>query len=375
MNRDLTPFVKKDLDTKIVLLTGPRQSGKTTLARMLYPSGDYFNFDYDTDRLSLQQKKWNREGPIVIFDELHKMKEWKRWVKGIFDVEGVRPRLLVTGSARMDTYRKVGDSLAGRFFQYRLHPFDSKEVKGDPEETLAALLHYGGFPEPFLKGSTTFYKKWRKSHLESVLRQDLLDIFSVRDIKAIETLVALLRERVGAPVSYSNLGRTLERDPATIKRWLEFLETVYVIFRVTPYSKQVARSLLKEPKYYFYDAAQVKGEGPRLENIVALSLLKELQFLEDTQGEEAVLHYLRTKDGLEVDFAIVINQEVTHLIEVKTSDAHVSKALYAFPAFQGAQKCQLVYQLKRSFSTLQGVQVASLAHWLAACDLSIKGSG
>src|SRR5262249_11241858 len=163
-----------------------------------------------------------------------------------------------------------------------------------PAEAYERLLAVGGFPEPFFEGTAAFYQRWRKTHLDIILRQDLLDLEKPREISAIETLIALLQRRVGSTVSYASLARDLERDPKTIQRWLISLENLFVIFRVTPYHRNIARSLLKEPKFYFYDLGRVVGdEGQKLENLVALSLKKELDFLADTQGTEGMLQFLR----------------------------------------------------------------------------------
>ena len=202
MKRYLTKYIQEDLAKKIVLLTGPRQTGKTTLSKMLKSDYDYFNFDNLEDRLSLQKKSWDRSKDLVIFDELHKLKNWKSWLKGVYDTEGIPPSLLVTGSAKLDTYKKVGDSLAGRFFQFRMHPLDLKEIKTfvNPEnlETeLEKLLEIGGFPEPFLNGTNRFYNRWKKSHLDIILKQDLIDLENVQQIIQIETLIQLLKNRVG----------------------------------------------------------------------------------------------------------------------------------------------------------------------------------
>ncbi|MGA2977304.1 MAG: AAA family ATPase [Spirochaetia bacterium] len=163
---------------KILFITGPRQSGKTTLAKMISPDHDCFNFDFPPHRLDIKERSWDRKKELVIFDELHKMKGWKSWLKGIYDVEGVTPAIVVTGSARLDMVRKSGDSLAGRFFQYRLHPFDIKEVRKeiDPADAFSRLMSVGGFPEPFLQNDRTFYNRWRRSHTDQILRQDLIDL-------------------------------------------------------------------------------------------------------------------------------------------------------------------------------------------------------
>ncbi len=380
MKRYVESYILKDLPGKIVLLTGPRQAGKTTLSKQLFSSFDYFNYDTASDRMRLSKKSWDREKQLVIFDELHKMKLWKRWLKGVYDTEKNPPHILVTGSARLNTYRKAGDSLAGRYFQYRLHPLDLKEVHyflaEDPNSSFETLMRCGGFPEPFFYNDEIYYQRWARSHIDIILRQDLIDMFAVRDIRAIETLVHLLKQRVGTCVSYANLARDLERDANTVKRWLELLEELYIIFRVTPYSKNIARSLLKEPKFYFYDVAQAKSDaGAQLENLVACALLKELNFIEDTMGVQTRLHYLRTKDGKELDFLIAINDIPQYIIEVKWSDETPSTAFKHFQSFlPHVKNIQLVKNLPREATYPNGVEVRSLVNWLVTLDLSDAGT-
>jgi predicted AAA+ superfamily ATPase len=373
MDRLLLPHLKNDLLQKIVLLTGPRQSGKTTLAQKLFPDFEYFTYDLAEHRVDLLEKSWRRDCDLIIFDELHKMKNWKSWLKGIYDTRGLTPPMLVTGSARLDTARRMGDSLAGRFFQYRLHPFDLKEVKAAlrPDEGLDRLMRFGGFPEPFLKGEERFYNRWRKSHHDIILRQDLLDLESVRSISALETLIELMRRRVGSPVSYNSLARDLQRDPKTIKRWLELLENMYIVFKVAPYHTNIARSLLKEPKYYFYDTPQVYGnEGGKLENIVACALLKELDFLEDTLGRSCSLCYLRDKDGREIDFLVVIDHRPVIMIEVKWAENNLSRNFAIFSKYLGYPPgIQLVGRLEREKSFESGDQILNAAYWLTELDL------
>jgi hypothetical protein len=380
MDRALSEAIRKDLSERIVLISGPRQSGKTTLARSLEPSHDYFNYDRAEDRLRLQQKSWDRDRKLVIFDELHKMRGWKSWLKGIYDTEGNQPQLLVTGSARLDTHRKVGDSLAGRYFRYRLHPFDLAEVahEVEPERALKQILSFSGFPEPFLRDDARFYKRWRQTHLDIILRQDLIELETVRDVQAIETLVELLKHRVGSPVSYASLARDLERDAKTVRRWLSLLENLYVIFRVAPYSKRIPRSLLKEPKYYFFDTAAVLvGDGGKLENLVACALLKELHRIEDMEGDRTELCYLRTKEGREVDFVTVIERTPTSMIEVKWSDAEPSPSLARLAAFlPQTRRVQLVANLAGGDRTYpDGAQVRRAAPWLARISESLGVAG
>lgn len=377
MKRRLENTLREDLDSRIVLLSGPRQVGKTTLSKMLFERFDYLNHDLAEHRIAIRERSWDRAKDLVILDELHKQRSWKGWLKGVYDVEGNRPRLLVTGSARLDIVRKMGDSLAGRFFAHRLHPLDLKELGSElpPQEALATLLRVGGFPEPFLNGTERFHGRWRRSHLDIVLRQDLVDVEAVRDIQSIETLVELLRRRVGSTVSMSSLARDLERDPKTIKRWLGLLENLYIVFRVAPFHRNIARSLLKEPKVYFYDTALVEDPAARLENLTACSLKKELDRLEDSSGARCALHYLRTKEGKDLDFAICLEQRIVLLLEVKTADASPSHAFDHFSKFlPTARKVQLVATLDRERTYPNKVEVRGLAPFLAQLEVDKMSS-
>ncbi len=364
--------IKQDLDQKIILLSGPRQVGKTTLSRSLFSRYSYLNYDVPEHRVAVQKKDWNRLSDLVIFDELHKMKNWKSWIKGIYDVEGVLPRLLITGSAKLDVARKMGDSLAGRHFLYRLHPFCLKELASqmDEGECFRRLMTVGGFPEPFLANDITYYNRWRRSHLDIILRQDLLDVENVKQIQNIETLIELLRMRVGSTVSYAALARDLECDATTVKRWLTLLENLFIIFTVTPWSKNIARSLLKEPKYYFYDNGQIPIEntGARFENLLACMLYKEMHRLEDVEGKRTALHYLRTKEGKEVDFCFMVDGIPRLLVEAKYGDTNPSPQLKWFAQFfqkNTPQLLQVVGTEFESYLSREGVHVIPITKLVA----------
>jgi predicted AAA+ superfamily ATPase len=376
MKRALTPLIRQDLPSKVIIIMGPRQCGKTTLSKALTPEHDYYNYDAMLDRDALISQSWDRSKQLIIFDELHKMTNWKQWLKGIYDTEGIPPQLVVTGSAKLNTFTKVGDSLAGRYFQFHLHPFDLKELVSvsstDKNALFKQLWGCSGFPEPFLKGTAAYYKRWRATHLDIILRQDLIDLYTVHDLKKIETLILLLKKRVGGSVSYSNLARDLEKDVSTIKRWLVMLEDLYIIYRVTPYSKNIARALLKEPKFYFYDHNHAENsDGAKLENIVANALLKELDFLRDTRGDKTKLHYLSTRDGKEIDFLVCIDDEPRLMIEVKTKDDDPSKSFHHFEKFlPNSKKLQLVKELKRDKTYPSGIEIRDLVSWLSTVNLT-----
>lgn len=374
INRSILKNIKEDLTKKIVLLTGPRQSGKTTFSTQLSDRFNYLNYDNSEHKIRIREQEWDRKQELIFFDELHKMDNWKLFLKGIFDVEGIPPSIVVTGSSKLDVFRKVGDSLAGRFFRYRMHPFDLKEVhqqfQSSADELLETMLMVGNFPEPFISGKETFYRRWKKSHMDIILRQDLIDLSIVQDIPKLEHLIEILKRRVGSTISYSNIARDIEKDPNTVKRWMQLLENLYIIFKVTPYSKNVARSLLKDSKYYFYDVGQVVGESQKLENLVACALLKEGHYQEDINGFDFGLHFLRTKDGKEIDFLTVVDKQPTTLIEVKESDTNLSPNFNHFlPLFSDVKAIQLVKNTNRNTNYKNGCRLEKLSEWL--CKVGI----
>lgn len=365
--------IKKDLKKKIVLLVGPRQSGKTYLAKEIakdYQNSLYLNFDNVQDRQIIKNQNWIDKTDLLIFDELHKMDNWKNYLKGVFDTKLTHQSILVTGSARLDIFDHFGDSLAGRYFRHRLLPLSLSEVTQAGEEyTIERFLERGGFPEPFLEESEQDADRWRQQYISSLLSTDIFEYDTLHNLKAMRLVFDLLRTRVGSPVSYQSIARDVGTSSATIKRYIEILEAVYIVFRITPYSKNIARSLLKEPKIYFYDCSLVDGDaGARLENFVAVSLLKDIYAQVDQLGIENKLHYLRTKDGLEVDFVVANDKEVKCAIEVKISDAVPSKALIGAHEKYSMRALQVVGHLKNEYKT-KSVEVLKADKYLQGLSL------
>jgi hypothetical protein len=244
----------------------------------------------------------------------------------------------------MDFQRKSGDALTGRYFSHRLYPLSVAELRGEmaPDDALNQLLSLGGFPEPFLSGSEIDSQRWRKNYLDRVLREEIRDITEVKNIRLLTLMVELLRDRVGSPFSANSMARDLQVAPQTIQKWIQILEGLFIVFRVTPYHRNISRALLKEPKIYFYDTGLVRqNEGAVFENLAALSLLKHLHYLEDVSGEETSLHYIRDKEKHEVDFLVLRSSQKPLMIEAKYSETEVSKSLKYFhqrlPEFEARQ--------------------------------------
>ena len=368
MERKQTNRILQDLNKKIVFLVGPRQVGKTWLAKKIAESFDnsvYLNYDHLEDRELIYKEAWLESTELLILDELHKMPNWKNYIKGVYDTKLKHLKILVTGSARLNAFRQVGDSLAGRFFLSRLLPFSPAELINTKYSTnLDRFLERGSFPEPFLADSSQDADRWRMHYIDSLLRDDIFEFDKVADIKAIRLVFELLRSKVGSPISCKSIAEDVGVSPHTVKKYIQIFEELYIIFRITPYSKNIARSLLKEPKIYFFDVGLVKGDiGAKLENLVAVCFLKHCYAKEDYEGKAFPLHYLRTKDGREVDFALVQEDNVKQLIEVKYKEKNIDPNLVWFHNKYALPSVQIVKELQQGRIN-RGIEVKKMINYL-----------
>ena len=395
MKRPIHDLIERDLQRKLVFVTGPRQVGKTTLSQYLLgqtqPS-QYLNYDVAADKLRIERQSWLPDAKRLVLDELHKMPHWKTWLKGVWDGRSPNQQWLVTGSARMDTFMQTGDSLAGRYLAWRLHPLSVKEWRencpaaeaGQPpsaDEALAHLLLRGGFPEPCLFPTTPQGDidalRWRDQYANGLVREDVLEFSRIHEVSAMRVLLDLLRSRVGSPLSLASLGRDLGLSQPTVKRYIDVLQALYIVFVVQPWHHNIARSLQQAPKIYFFDTGMVTGnmtgdtaspeaQGARFENAVACMLLKHVHYLQDSEAAPINLHYARDKDGAEIDFCLSHGTQLTHLIECKWRDDKPHRAFAKFgAAWPQAQAIQLVRHL-RSPEYYKGVRILPAADWLAA---------
>ena len=374
MKRSIDLQIRRDLQQKMVLLTGPRQVGKTTLSQQLlaeFPGGQYLNFDVAAHRAVIQAQTWRHSAPLLVLDEIHKMPDWKNWLKGVVDGRAPGQAVLVTGSARMDTFRQTGASLAGRYFRLRLHPLSVREwseaSQVAPQQALTHLLARGGFPEPVLASTEADAQRWRADYFAGLVREDVLEFSRLHEVNAMRLFAEMLRSRVGSPLSLASIARDLQLSPVTLGRYLDILEALFIVFVVRPWHRNIARATLQAPKVYFYDTGLVLGdEGLRFENLVACHLLKNVHWQQDTRGAAADLHYIRTKDEAEVDFCLSEGDTLTHLVECRLADAKPHRALARFAAqWPQAQAIQLLRDCPVE-ADIGRLQVRDAAPWLAA---------
>lgn len=353
-------------------ITGPRQAGKTTLAEEhLAESGSalYYNWDDKKVRIRFRAgsdfvtedllKSGKRGARWACFDEIHKMPRWKNILKGFFDTHQKEVKLIITGSARLDMFKSAGDSLAGRYFLFKLNPLTLSEAGGRPfsrllpepealdylknrvegapalKTGLSALLQYSGFPEPFLKASGVFRKKWIETYLDLVVDRDLRDLSRIQHLESVRQLLTIMPAKIGSPLSINSLREDLEVNYLTAKNYIDYLCKICVLFKLGPYASKRHRLVKKEQKVYFYDWTLAGEEGAKFENYAAMELKARVDLWNDSQEDSYGLNFVRSRDGLETDFLITKNGAPWLLCEAKLSTTPVSSHHYRHCAALG----------------------------------------
>jgi len=370
--RYLEKFIQKDLNKKMVFVSGPRQCGKTTMAKNILSSkknGLYLNWDSSKDKKTILNQSWDENTGLIVLDEIHKYSRWKNWLKGLYDTLKEKHQFLITGSALLNVYKKGQDSMLGRYHHWRLHPFclaENPSKTRSADEIMNTLLEFGGFPEPFLSDSKIEAARWVKEHMDLIIKQDLRDLTLIRDLNLLSLFYDHLRSRVGSTVSLNNIARDLEVAPKTLKQWLAILESVYLVFSLKPYSGKLNRTLQKQSKIYVFNNPEVDGDiGSIFENLVATHLLKRLHFYEDSLGENYELRYIRDREHHEVDFVILKNRKPVCLIEAKWNDEATSSSLSYFgEKLKIEKRIQLVGKSVKS-KKINGIEIYSAADWLS----------
>jgi len=362
--RYLTDQVARDLARKMVFLSGPRQVGKTTLALELAGTrAGYLNWDVPEHREAILARELPA-ADLWIFDEIHKYRRWRNFLKGLYDARPEQ-RILVTGSARLDLYRYTGDSLQGRYHHLRLHPLSVAELGGAPEH-FEPLLTLGGFPEPFFSGSEVEARRWSLEYRRRLVREEVTSLERVVELDTLELLMMRLPELVGSPLSVNALREDLELSHQTVDSWLRIFERLYAIFRLSPFGAPRLRAVKKARKHYHLDWTLVRDPAARFENLVACALLKWVDYERDARGRDLELRYFRDTDGREVDFVVLEDRSVLLMVEAKLGEARVDRSLrYLKRRFPDSEAWQVTAESVKDFLDPEGIRVAPAPVFLA----------
>jgi len=389
IKRYLERHILEDLKDKMVFISGPRQVGKTTLSLQIgddsFP-GSYtcLNWDNRQDRKAILADTLPADKKLLIFDEIHKYKKWKNYLKGEFDKYKEKFKILVTGSARLDIYRRGGDSLLGRYRPYRLHPLSLGELLDEQmqytpfkdlkffdsnkkcRDSLNTLFKFGGFPEVFIKQDEKTLRRWHNERTDRLIKEDIRDIENLRNVSALQILVELLPEKVGSLFSLNSLREDLGVTHKTIASWVNILEKFYYHFRIYPFQSTLIKALRKEPKLYLWDWSEIKDEGVRFENMIASHLLKFCDFLFDTQGYKAKLYYLRDKEQREVDFLVAVDKKPWFCVEAKNRFKDIPNSLKYFKDKLRIPFSFLVVKEEKDIDLIkEGVRIISAGKFLS----------
>jgi len=387
-------------EKQMIFISGPRQTGKTTLAKEIaksFTNNTYFNWDITSSKKLLIEKpsffeeinRLDESIPLVIFDEIHKYKHWKNYLKGIYDQFSAEYKFLVSGSGRLDLCQKSGDSLAGRYFAFHLFPFTVSELaekrksfkdfynapleKLDTEtkrskEIWENLSITGGFPEPFIKQKKEFWTKWSNNYSRQIIREDIRDLSGIKNAETAELLFSSLSSKVGSPISINNIAGDLQVSFDTLKNWLTIFDSFYLTFRISPWTKKISRAITKEKKLYLFNYPEIENENQRFENMVAMELLRAIYTWNEYGYGRFNLHYIRNKEKEEVDFLISDNNNPILLIEAKSSDDTLAKSLVSFQNILQVPAVQLVNKenvFKYIKNNRQKILIITGHHWLS----------
>lgn len=351
----------------MVFLAGPRQVGKTTLAKHLLGKAQegYLNWDIDIHREKILTKVLPGT-KLWVFDEIHKFRKWRNYLKGLFDQFHESKRILVTGSAKLDFYRRGGDSLQGRYHFLRLHPFSFKELGMVTQKDFSDLLKLGGFPEPFFSGSEIQAKRWSREYRTLLIREEVTSLEQVQDLGQLELLYLRLPKLIGSPLSINSLREDLQVSHRAVSNWLNIFERLYGIFRLSPFGAPKIRAVKKEQKHYHMDWTLASENGQKFENLVAVHLLKWVHYQQDCFGRELDLRYFRDIDKREVDFVVTEDEKPLLAVECKFSDTNVSDSLRYFKIrFPQCRSVQVVASGKTSFITNEKIEIIPAIQFLA----------
>jgi predicted AAA+ superfamily ATPase len=402
LDRPLYRNLFKELtkEKRMVFMAGARRVGKTTLGDMIaetFANRVYLNWEIPENRARLirnpvffeEVERRDESAPFVMFDEINRYRGWRSYLKGAHErVEGDY-QFLVAGSSRLDYPQRRGDSLAGRYYLLHLWPFTQAELGranlkpeeffGNPQqvsmdrhpelkELWRALSEQSGFPEPFLAGRKTAYRRWSSAYAGQVIREDIRDATGIKAVDELETLYQLLPAQVGQLLPVPALAQGLQVAYNTIRSWLLTLQRFFTIFSLAPWSRGVPRAIREGQKVYLWDVPRVREPGARFENMVALELCRAVSTWNEMGFGRFSLNFVRTKDQQEVDFIIADDGQPVLLIDARAEEHQPSAALIKFQSALKVPAVLLVQAAdgyRRISNDDQAVLIAPACQYLA----------
>lgn len=363
IKREIQPHLEKMLGQfPILSLTGPRQSGKTTLLLNAFPSYKYYNLERVDYRQLIMEDPLGflkSNGPGIIFDEAQNLPELFSYIQVVSDESGAAGQYVLSGSQSFLMNQHISQSLAGRVYISHLLPFCFSELGVSTD--LFSTIHNGFYPRLVEKGinATDFYP----SYLHTYVERDIRSLKAIEDLNTFTRFLSLCAGRVGQVLNLTSLANDVGVAVNTVKSWISLLEASYIIFLLQPYHNNFSKRIIKSPKLYFTDTGVVcsllRLESPEMlkthylygslfENLVISDIRKQLYNL----GKEPNIYYWRESNGTEIDCILELSATNRMAIEIKagqTFSKDYFKNLKNYP--DNTAKKVVVYAGEESIST------------------------
>lgn len=379
IERQLAPTLSRLAKSFPVLaITGPRQSGKTTLARHLFPDKPYVSLEDPTERAFAAEDPQgflSRFTQGAIFDEAQRWPDLFSYLQGMVDEDRSPGRFVLTGSQQFGLMAGVTQSLAGRVAMSRLLPLSAAEVAGvgNGQSPLDEVLWRGGYPALNI-GSATEPVDWFASYITTYLERDVRQVLQVQDLATFQRFVRLCAGRTGQLLNLSALASEAGITHTTARAWLSVLESSDVLYLLTPYHRNFGKRLVKSPKLYFVDTGLAcwllgirqaehlslhPARGALFENWVVTEFLKH----RTNQGQSSDLHFWRDNNGLEADLVYETGTGLLQTVEIKSGQTPTSDYVRAgqrSASMAAAEACTPLLIYGGDMSALRsGVQLLS----------------
>ncbi len=314
----------------ILAITGPRQSGKTTLCKKLFPTYKYVTMENpDSKEFAISDPNGFLEeyAEYVILDEIQNVPELFSYIQGVVDESGKTGQYILTGSQNFLLLEKISQTLAGRIYIYHLLPFSYSELEKTYEQTQLEHIYRGGYPRIYDKNIDPI--DFFPSYIQTYLERDVRTIININNLNLFSAFVRLCASRIGQIFNASSISNELGVDYKTIQSWLALLETSFVIYKLKPWHRNFNKRIIKSPKIYFYDTGlachllNLKraddlnthfAKGNLFENYIINEVIKSNW----NKGIHLPLYFWRDRTGNEIDLLIEEGEKVK-LVEIKSS--------------------------------------------------------